>query len=171
MTTGASPSSTPLVSPLDWTEHIAAGRTLLVPSPPSTQPSTGAIRRAVSTAYYAMFHALVSSSAEVLVGLPVDAVTRAAWLRIYRMTNHGFARSQLQNNRATFSPDAQIFADIFCHLQDERHNADYNPLSSFTAQTASNWLNSAEAAIIDFLHISSSERAAIGILTTVRIRR
>ena len=171
MTTGPPPSHTPLVAPIEWSELISAGRALLVPTPPSAQPPSAAIRRAVSTAYYAAFHALVASSADALIGAPYDQLSREAWLRIYRNTGHAHAKRQLRQNRSRFSPDAQIFADIFCHLQDERHNADYNPLSSFTVQTASNWLNSAEAAIIDFLQTSPDERASIAMLTSVTATR
>ena len=67
-------------------------------------------------------------------------------------------------------PAPQIFADLFCDLQNERHNAGYNPQASFTAQTAATWLNKAEAAITGFLQTSRSERAAIAILTLVRTR-
>ena len=83
-----------------------------------------------------------------------------------------------QQNRTKLSAGPQIFADLFCDLQNERHNAGYNPQASFTAQTAATWLNKAEAAITGYdtdqqlllLQTSRSERAAIAILTLVRTR-
>ena len=162
--------TTPVNTPVNWMELIAAGRATLIPQPPAAYPAWAAIRRAISTAYYAAFHALNASNAEVLVGPAHDQLTSRAWIRIYRGLNHNHIKSQFQQNRASFSPDAQIFADLFCDLQDERHNADYDPQATFTAQEAATWLNKAEAAITDFLRTSRSERAAIAILTLIRTR-
>ena len=161
-----------MTTPIHWTALIAAGRATLIPQPPATQPTQEAIRRAISTAYYAAFHALTSSNAVILVGPPTDQLTTDAWIRTYRGLDHGHAKSQLQlqQNRGNLSADVQDFADLFCKLQNERHNADYNPQATFTAQTASIWLNQAEAAITDFLKTSQSERAAIAILTLIRTR-
>ena len=157
-------------APIDWTDLIAAGRATLTPQPPATQPASAAIRRAISTAYYAAFHALAASNANVLIGSVGDQLTRDAWLRIYRRLDHRHARTQLEHNRANFSATAQIFADLFRDLQNERHNADYNPVATFTTQTATTWLNKTEVAITDFLQTSLSERTPIAILTSIRAR-
>ena len=159
-----------MTTPISWEELIAAGRATLIPQPPNTHPADGAIRRAISTAYYAMFHALAASNAHVLIGPDHDELASRAWIRIYRGLNHSYAKSQIQQNRASLSQAAQIFADLFCQLQDERHNVDYNPNASFMAPAAATWLNKAEAAITNFLQTAPSERAAIAILTLVRIR-
>ena len=156
--------------PINWRELITAGRATLVPQPPDTQPAPAAIRRAISTAYYAAFHALAASNAEVLTDNTNDQMTAEAWIQIYRGLNHGQARAQLQQNRTRFAVETQDFADLFCDLQIQRHNADYNPLASFTSQAATNWLIKAEAVIDDFLQTSSPERAAIAILTLLRTR-
>ena len=128
MTTGA---VQPLL-PIDWMELITAGRATLVPQAPATQPDPAAARRAVSTAYYAAFHALTASNADVLIGPPNDQLTTEAWIRIYRRLDHGHAREQLRQNRHNFSAQARTFADLFIDLQNERHNADYNPMAIFT---------------------------------------
>ena len=170
MTTGATHSTGHPAAPIDWTELIAAGRAALTPQPPAVEPTPAAIRRAISTAYYAMFHALTASNADALIGPVHDQLAADAWIRIYRGLDHGYAKSQLQRNRTGLSADARIFADLFCDLQNERHNADYNPRATFTIQTATAWLNKAEAAIVDFLQTGLSERAAIAILTLIRMR-
>ncbi len=128
------------------------------------------MRRAISSAYYAAFHALSASNADVLIGPAQDQLTADAWVRTYRGLNHNQARSQLQQNRARFSVRVQIFADLFRDLQNERHNADYHPQAIFTAQTAATWLNKADAAITDYLQAPQPERAAVAILTLVRTR-
>ncbi len=53
---------------MDWVELISASRLLA-----AGQPSQEALRRAVSTAYYAMFHALATSNADLIVGARTSA--------------------------------------------------------------------------------------------------
>ena len=163
------PAIQPL-APIDWRQLIATGRATLIPQPPATQPDPAAVRRAISTAYYATFHALSANNAEVLVGAASDRLTADAWIQIYRGLNHNQARVQLQQNRARLSVDAQVFAKLFADLQDERHSADYNPVATFTAEAATNWLDKTEASITNFLQTSRSERAAIAALTLIRTR-
>ena len=158
----------PSPMPISWQEFITAGRATLISPPPAAQ-SAAAIRRA-STACYAAFHALAAGNAEVLIGLAHDHLTAGAWVRIYRGLNHRHAKSQLKQNRASLSADAQVFVDLFCDLQNERHNADCNPRAVFTVRTATTWLNNTEAAIIDFLQASRSERTAVAVLTLVGTR-
>ena len=157
-------------APIDWRGLMTAGRATLTPQPPATQPDPAAVRRAVSTAYYAAFHALTASNAEAIIGPPADQLTTDAWIRVYRRLEHGNAREQLRRNRHNLSAQARTFADLFIDLQNERHNADYNPLAIFTLQTAATWLNSTEAAIADFLQTTTGERAAIAVLTLIKTR-
>lgn len=170
--------TTPSASPLDWTDLVAAGRATLVPQPPDTQPSQAAIRRAISTAYYAAFHALAGSNAEVLASAtrgPTPGGTggplqEAVWMRAYRGLNHGYARAQLLQHRTLLPTDTRLFADIFCKLQDERTQADYNPAATFTLELAQTWLDNVETAAADFLQAPPEERAAVAVLTLIRAR-
>ena len=157
-------------TPISWNELIAAGQANLAPQPPAKEPTPAAVRRAISAAYYAAFHALAASNADALIGLAQDQLTADAWVRVYRGLNHNQARSQLQQNRASLSASVQVFADLFQDLQNERHNADYNPRVVFPDQTAATWLKKAEAAITDYLQAPQPERAAVAILTLVRTR-
>ena len=159
-----------MTSPVSWAELIATGRAALVPQPPDIQPSQAAIRRAISTAYYAAFHALTASNADILAGTGTGQLPTEAWMRAYRGLNHGYARAQLLQNRIFFSTNSRIFADIFCQLQDERVQADYNPGVSFTPESARIWLDKVEAAASDLLQTTQEERAAMAILTLVRPR-
>ena len=65
-----------------------------------------------------------------------NQLTADAWIQIYRGISHSHAPSQFQQNGTKLSADSQSFADLFCDLQNKRHNVGYNPLASFTAQTA-----------------------------------
>ena len=55
------------------------------------------LRRAVSTAYYAMFHTLANSNANALIGAPKNDDDNAAWNRTHRALEHGAARSRFQH--------------------------------------------------------------------------
>jgi hypothetical protein len=91
------------------------------------------LRRAVSDAYYAIFHALCINNADYLVG-----VTRRgseAWARIYRGLDHSkakelFRRSAFQSR----SPNFEIIAAAFIELQEQRHLADYDPTPNFRSR-------------------------------------
>lgn len=87
------------------------------------RPTQVSLRRAVSTAYYAMFHCLASAAANVLVGRGRSP----AWHRVYRALEHGMARSACENKRAleALPPEVRGFADTFVMLQKARQRADY----------------------------------------------
>ena len=117
---------------------------------PLMDPLEGS-RRAISSAYYALFHALAASNADALIGAPQDRITAAAWSRVYRGLDHGTARRELQRHRQEFSAGSQIFADTFHNLQYRRHSADYDHNAVFTGQQATVWLAEAEVAIVDYM--------------------
>ncbi len=62
---------------MDWIELIRASRLLT-----AGQPSQEALRRAVSTTYYAMFHALTTSNADLIVG-PRTPANESDWIATY----------------------------------------------------------------------------------------
>lgn len=83
-----------------------------------------AARRAVSTSYYAAFHALCFVCADELVGWSRDDDLGP----IYRSVEHNFARKQLASRQAAMI-GAEILAigAAFTDLQKRRHAADYMP--------------------------------------------
>ena len=86
-------------------------------------PTQARLRRAVSTAYYAMFHCLAASAADLFIGTERNP----AWHRTYRALEHGRARSacrQAQTMRE-FPAEIRDFAEAFVVLQIERQKADY----------------------------------------------
>lgn len=90
-------------------------------------PSQEHLRRAVSTIYYAMFHALCKLCADSLVG-PENAKT-PAWKNVYRALDHRVAKQKCEEvrNRGLFGTVIKDFATSFCQLQPKRHKADYDP--------------------------------------------
>ena len=86
-------------------------------------PTQARLRRAVSTAYYAMFHCLAASAADLFIG----TVRSPAWHRTYRALEHGRARSACRQAQTMpeFPAEIRDFAKAFVVLQIERQKADY----------------------------------------------
>ena len=91
---------------MDWVELIGASRLLATGA-----PSQEALRRAVSTAYYAMFHALATSNADLIVGNRSQS-NRPNWIAIYRSLRHFRAENPLNGWPHLFSPPVQNFAIV-----------------------------------------------------------
>lgn len=130
------------------------------------------LRRAVSCAYYAMFHILALSNANTLVGaLPSDQ-QRWAWQQTYRAADHRPTRNKL--SRASLGSRFPIaildFGEVFAIAQKERHSADYDPHSEFTATDVTDLIDRVENAIIAFNQTPDDIRRdlAIHIITNVR---
>lgn len=89
------------------------------------RPTQANLRRATSTAYYAMFHCLASSSADLLIGK--TRRRSLAWHQVYRGLEHGTARKACQHRKALESlpPAILDFAEKFVDLQQKRQRADY----------------------------------------------
>lgn len=130
------------------------------------------LRRAVSCAYYAMFHTLAASNADVLVGAAPADRQRWAWRQAYRAVDHRPTRNKL--SRASlggrFPADVRNFGEVFAIAQQLRHSADYDPHSEFSPTDVENIIEKVAANIAAFNRVPVAIRRdlAIHILTTVR---
>jgi uncharacterized protein (UPF0332 family) len=116
-----------------------------------------ALRRAVSSCYYALFHALARQCADLLIGRIEDREQRREiWRHVYRALNHGDAKEKcMREEIKEFGENVLDFADAFVDLQIKRHSADYDPdpeLSDdppirFTEETVANVIKLSEVAI------------------------
>ena len=81
------------------------------------------LRCAVSTAYYALFHCLAASAADLFIG----PERNPAWHRTYRGLEHGRARSECRQVQTMpeFPVEVRGFAEAFVALQKARQEADY----------------------------------------------
>ena len=88
------------------------------------RPTQANLRRAVSTAYYAVFHSLARSAADLFIG----EKDWPGWHQAYRALEHGSAKNACLNKKALleFPLEIRIFANMFVALQDQRHKADYS---------------------------------------------
>lgn len=93
------------------------------------KPKQAHLLRAVSTAYYAMFHALARCCADTLIGGPGAERSKPAWHQVYRSLQHGVAKDACNNGDkiSRFPVEIQDFANTFRTMQSKRHKADYDP--------------------------------------------
>ena len=118
------------------------------------------LRRAISTAYYAMFHALANSNANALIGAPENDDDNAAWNRTHRALEHGAARSRFRHtgHMEPFPDVVREFAETFNKLQEERQTDDYNPDHTFTVTGTLRIIDHARQAILRFAGVSPEIR-------------
>lgn len=115
-------------------------------------------RRAISTAYYAMFHALLQNNADMLYGRETSQPKSLGWTAIYRALTHTRARSKMAPRNMAGFPDAIAdFAATLLDLQQQREDADYNPNAIFTYSGTVNAINRADNDISGFFDNSDDD--------------
>lgn len=135
----------------------------------SGRPRQASLRRAVATAYYALFHALAKLCADQLVGpsKPWDVYTP-----VYRSVDHSAARKVLREARNhSFDPAIAPVALSFVKLHDARLAADYIPEPlGFSRQQTRDLIQEARGAAraIDALSPDTKLRLAVQFVTKVR---
>lgn len=135
------------------------------------RPRQSNLRRAVSSAYYALFHCLATCCADLLVGGPGSNRSRSAWRQTYRGLQHGFARQRCQHpNVAVFPVEIQHFARTFSEMQQDRHRADYDPDSTFVKAEVIHLIDLAEDAIHSFLDAPVRDRRAFAVYVLLPTR-
>ena len=126
------------------------------------RPREAELRRAVSTAYYALFHTLARSGADLLVGRTKKFRSQLAWQQAYRALDHEETRKRCLNTQrmAGFPSAIQVFADTFVAFQQLRHLADYDPLAKFSRSMVLQWVDEVDNAISGFNSVERSHRKA-----------
>lgn len=130
---------------LDQARHLASRE--------RRRPRQASLRRAISTAYYALYHLLVAEATRILIR---DSSLRGRFAR-------AFDHANLKNASRAFSsphpsqlfkltgggpvpPDLEIVANAVIDLQEARHAADYNVDKRFSRSEASDVITQAAAA-------------------------
>ena len=116
---------------------------------PAAEPTQTDLRRALSTAYYALFHCLSASAADLLTG---DGVRGPEWHQVYRALEHGKAKRACRQQQAlrAFPSEIHSFAETFVELQGVRHEADYALEGEYLRPNVLAIINTAEDAINEF---------------------
>lgn len=135
------------------------------------RPKQANLRRAVSASYYAVFHALCWSNANVLAGTG-GARPQRAWLQTYRAIDHGQARSRCKETGSKgFPASVQAFADAFVSLQEHRHRADYSPDQHFTKQEVFAIVGLSRSAVAAIAKAPTKDRRAFAIHVLLNYRK
>ncbi len=134
------------------------------------RPRRSDLERAVSSAYYALFHAVAEDAASLLVGSGPNRPDKA-WAQVYRALDHGAARNACSNvRRLGFPAEIEFAADAFVRLQEARHGADYDPDYRVGRSEALDWIALAADAIRSLRQASRKDRIAFAVLLLFKRR-
>ena len=157
-----SPFQTP--SPLQPTALLDSAQDSLINTSASA-PTRETIHRAISTAYYAVFHAINASNADITHGGPTNPTTAQARTSTYRQMRHNSAASRLNNHFFSLSPNARLLANSFIALKTAREAADYDPNRILTAGHANYWIQEARSGLNALQSMSVADRQTISNIT------
>jgi uncharacterized protein (UPF0332 family) len=147
---------------------IATARKLAKASP--QKPRQADLKRAVSTAYYALFHAMAKDAADMLVGVGPRRPGKA-WTQTYRALQHGDAKNACTLARNLGFPATIVAcAEAFVTLQEDRHQADYDPNHRVRRAEAISAIDLAEGAIGHLKSTPRRDRRAFAVLLLLRRR-
>ena len=147
---------------------IVTARRLARASP--SRPRQADLRRATSTAYYALFHAMAKDVADLFAGAGPNRPDKA-WRHAYRALDHGTAKNacaEVRNLR--FPAEIVACADTFVMLQKARHSADYDPAHRFRREQVMTLVSAADHAIRSLRSAQGRDRRAFAIQLLLRKR-
>lgn len=151
-------------------------------------PATGGaarqvdLRRAISAAFYGLFHAVLTAAADHFVGAGKRHTTQYAL--VYRSVDHRWLRElaaelnkdtpgkrlRLYLPQAGFAPPFALFLPARFELQERRTAAEYDPLFRATRSDALQVVSSARTALQRFQSAEPAEREAFLALVLFRPR-
>jgi hypothetical protein len=117
-----------------------------------------------------MFGFLAQECADLFIGTGV-ARKYPAWSQVHRALEHGVAKNACERAaNLNFPPEIVQFATLFIAMQEQRHNADYEPSARFTRAEVIASIDNAEQAIRDFKKAKRQDRLAFAALVLLRRR-
>lgn len=128
-----------------------------------------AMRRSVSGAYYAVFHALCFVCASELIGWSHENELLEP---IYRMPDHGLAKKRLKGREAAaIGPAAVDIGNNFIDLQEARNAADYSPPSLTVRHDETLRLIALAVQTVALIeNLTTSDRKKLAVLLIARTR-
>jgi hypothetical protein len=141
------------------------------------RPKEASLRRAVSTAYYALFHLLIDASTRSLIK---GSGRRELRIQLARSFEHGrmlgaakeliSASAKPADRKGWFrlasplSIELTEVAQAFVDLQEARHDADYNLGERFRRSTVDGHLATVRSAFASWERVKDSEEARVFLL-------
>jgi hypothetical protein len=151
-------------------DHLLDQADRLVAAPTAGPPRQVDLRRAISSAYYSLFHATLIALADEFVG--VSQRTTGRYVLVYRSVDHRTLKdicSEISRPKPSqkfapyfppngFGPNIEAFALAAKDLQEKRHRADYNPEPRFKTSDAKLAIRTARTAISRFAGANAEAR-------------
>jgi uncharacterized protein (UPF0332 family) len=140
--------------------------------PQSGRPRQADIRRAISAAYYGIFHATITKAVDQFVG--ATNRDKGHYSLVYRSVSHSRLRElcnevqkpTLSNKYRPYVPPAGLgphivaVAEAIVELQEKRHSADYDVAIRMNRSDAALAISTARAALERFGKASQQEQLA-----------
>ncbi len=153
-------------------DHLLDQADRLITPPGGGAPRQADLRRAISNAYYAVFHAVVTQAADDFVGRTHRA--RPRYALVYRSIDHKSLRKLCEDVKkptlpatySTYSPRGGFGADLIAlatavvDLQEKRHFADYDPLFRVRMSDAVLAVATGRTALFRFRNANRTSRKA-----------
>lgn len=151
-------------------QHLIDQAELLLSGRQGAKPRQVDLRRAISSAYYAVFHQTLTAAADEFVGKALRSDQRHRL--VYRSIEHSAVKrtcdeASRQNPSSKyrkffpsggFEQNIRDFSNAFIRLQALRHDADYDPAQYFSSVDALISVYLARSAINDFTAASADNR-------------
>jgi hypothetical protein len=151
-------------------DHLFEQAEQLAKAPAAGAPRQVDLRRAVSAAYYGVFHYVSAAAADMIVGATKRSI--AEYGRVYRSIDHRALRDLCEELRKPTLPARYLphvpakgvgnniprFATTLIELQEKRHSADYDPLVRLRLSDAQIATRSARRAVELFEKATSQRR-------------
>ena len=148
----------------------------------SRRPSQASLRRAVSSAYYALFHRLVDEATRMMISRRNRDALRECLSRAFHHSDMKevckfFARKQTPKKLTKALEDLPLqpqlvdIARAFVDLQEARHQADYNTYRLIKRQEAIHHVQLASKALDDWNSIRKTPQADAFLTGLLVIRR
>jgi hypothetical protein len=162
-------------------EHLLDQAELLIQRRRPGPARQADIRRAISAAYYALFHFIMTQAADSVIGSTRRRDPR--YSVVYRSVDHAQVRSVCQAVRSAatdqrltvltpqhrFGEPLRYFAALVQELQAQRHIADYDPSEGSRVSDALKAISGARTALGAYQAVPAAERAAF--LTLLLFKR
>lgn len=153
-------------------EHLFEQADRLIAAPSAGPPRQVDIRRAISSAYYGIFHFILARTADEFIGASKRSTKNYALA--YRSVDHRslyelcgeVSKTTLKPKYRMYEPtngfgsNIAAFADAVRELQDKRHAADYDPTARFKTEDAKLALMTARSAIRRFERANEARKRA-----------
>ncbi|MFZ5708773.1 MAG: hypothetical protein ACOY4T_03675 [Pseudomonadota bacterium] len=138
---------------------------------PQTKISEADLRRCVSDLYFAMFHAVCETLAFIIQGEEDLAITREAWVRLYRLPDHSVVAKNCDDGRLLELPtQIQQFAGQFKTMKVHREDADYDASKQFEASKVRRMLELVETVLQSFKDSDKQHKLKFAVLVALKRR-